>query len=58
MLWGIGFSNSISNWRVWLSNWRGVPLSPTKYFEVRLAGPTPHNSIHLLIITTDFVAFY
>ena len=22
------------------------------------AGPIPHNSIHLLIITTDFVALY
>ena len=22
------------------------------------AGPIPHNSIHLLIITTDFVAIY
>ena len=23
-----------------------------------LAGPIPHNSIHLLIITADFVALY
>ena len=23
-----------------------------------LAGPIPHNSIHLLIITTDFVTLY
>ena len=23
-----------------------------------LAGPIPHNTIHLLIITTDFVALY
>ena len=32
-------------------------LNP-EHLVVLLAGPIPHNSIHLLIITTDFVALY
>ena len=35
--------NTYSIWSTWL---------------VLSAGPIPHNSIHLLIITTDFVALY
>ena len=29
-----------------------------EHLVVLLAGPIPHNSIHLLIITADFVALY
>ena len=32
-------------------------LNP-EHLVVLSAGPIPHNSIHLLIITTDFVALY
>ena len=32
-------------------------LNP-EHLAVLSAGPIPHNSIHLLIITTDFVALY
>ena len=34
-----------------------VILNP-EHLVVLSAGPIPHNSIHLLIITTDFVALY
>ena len=31
-------------------------LTQSGHLVVLSAGPIPHNSIHLLIITTDFVA--
>ena len=35
----------------------GYLLNP-EHLVVLSAGPIPHNSIHLLIITADFVALY
>ena len=32
-------------------------LNP-EHLVVLSAGPIPHNNIHLLIVTTDFVALY
>ena len=33
-------------------------IQSTWLLVVLLAGPVPHNSIHLLIFTTDFVTLY
>ena len=33
-------------------------LTNPEHLVVLSAGPIPHNSIHLLIITADFVALY
>ena len=38
--------------------WGRQHLLNPEHLVVLLAGPIPHNSIHLLIITTDFVTLY
>ena len=38
--------------------WGRQRLLNPEHLVVLSAGPIPHNSIHLLIITTDFVALY
>ena len=40
-----------------LANARQHLLNP-EHLVMLSAGPIPHNSIHLLIITTDFVTLY
>ena len=37
---------------------RTISLLNPEHLVVLSAGPIPHNSIHLLIITADFVALY